>query len=218
MCVTGAREHVRLLRGARDPPRALRQGDRGARRGRARPARRARAPRPRERGAGAAAALRRASCASSSRTAAASPRCTRPSHGHRGLRRRGALAGGASSRARARRWSRAAGSRASSSARTHRPAPRAGRDTRPLRRLLRRAPPRTGSRWRRAPRPTPASCPSAAPTSTCEPERRELVRSLIYPVPDPSLPFLGVHLSRHIDGEVSLGPSALLWPREPRAT
>jgi (S)-2-hydroxyglutarate dehydrogenase len=38
------------------------------------------------------------------------------------------------------------------------------------------------------------------------------VRSLIYPVPDPSLPFLGVHLTRHIDGEVSLGPTALLAP------
>jgi L-2-hydroxyglutarate oxidase len=48
------------------------------------------------------------------------------------------------------------------------------------------------------------------------PERRALVRSLIYPVPDPSLPFLGVHLSRHIDGEVSLGPTALLAPRHPR--
>ncbi|HEY6778303.1 MAG TPA: L-2-hydroxyglutarate oxidase [Thermoleophilaceae bacterium] len=48
------------------------------------------------------------------------------------------------------------------------------------------------------------------------PERRKLVRSLIYPVPDPSLPFLGVHLSRHIDGEVSLGPTALLAPRHPR--
>jgi L-2-hydroxyglutarate oxidase len=42
------------------------------------------------------------------------------------------------------------------------------------------------------------------------PERSHLVRSLIYPVPDPALPFLGVHLSRHIGGEVSLGPSALL--------
>jgi 2-hydroxyglutarate dehydrogenase len=47
------------------------------------------------------------------------------------------------------------------------------------------------------------------------PERRHLVRGLIYPVPDPSLPFLGVHLSRHIDGEVSLGPTALLAPRGP---
>jgi L-2-hydroxyglutarate oxidase len=42
------------------------------------------------------------------------------------------------------------------------------------------------------------------------PERRELVRSLIYPVPDPSLPFLGVHLTKHIDGEVLIGPTALL--------
>jgi 2-hydroxyglutarate dehydrogenase len=42
------------------------------------------------------------------------------------------------------------------------------------------------------------------------PERRELVRSLIYPVPDPSLPFLGVHLTRHIHGEVLVGPTALM--------
>ena len=42
------------------------------------------------------------------------------------------------------------------------------------------------------------------------PERRELVRALIYPVPDPSLPFLGVHLTRHIGGEVLIGPTALL--------
>ena len=42
------------------------------------------------------------------------------------------------------------------------------------------------------------------------PERRDLVRSLIYPVPDPSLPFLGVHLTKHIDGDVLIGPTALL--------
>ncbi len=42
------------------------------------------------------------------------------------------------------------------------------------------------------------------------PERRELVRALIYPVPDPGLPFLGVHLTRHIDGEVTIGPTALI--------
>lgn len=42
------------------------------------------------------------------------------------------------------------------------------------------------------------------------PARRSLLRSLIYPVPDPSLPFLGVHLTRHIDGEVSIGPTALM--------
>jgi (S)-2-hydroxyglutarate dehydrogenase len=45
------------------------------------------------------------------------------------------------------------------------------------------------------------------------PERAGLVRSLIYPVPDPSLPFLGVHLTRHINGRVSVGPTALLLPR-----
>jgi L-2-hydroxyglutarate oxidase len=42
------------------------------------------------------------------------------------------------------------------------------------------------------------------------PERRELVRSLIYPVPDPALPFLGVHLTRDTAGEVLVGPTALL--------
>jgi 2-hydroxyglutarate dehydrogenase len=47
--------------------------------------------------------------------------------------------------------------------------------------------------------------------------RRDLVRGLVYPVPDPALPFLGIHLTRRIDGEVLVGPSALLvggltWP------
>jgi len=42
------------------------------------------------------------------------------------------------------------------------------------------------------------------------PERRHLVRSLIYPVPDPALPFLGVHLTRHTSGDVLVGPTALL--------
>ena len=42
--------------------------------------------------------------------------------------------------------------------------------------------------------------------------RTELVRSLIYPVPDPRLPFLGVHLTRHPDGSVLIGPTALLEP------
>ena len=43
-------------------------------------------------------------------------------------------------------------------------------------------------------------------------KRTELVRSLIYPVPDPRLPFLGVHLTRHPDGSVLIGPTALLEP------
>lgn len=42
------------------------------------------------------------------------------------------------------------------------------------------------------------------------PERAGLVRTLIYPVPDPSLPFLGVHLSPTIDGELTVGPNAVL--------
>ncbi|HTQ68064.1 MAG TPA: L-2-hydroxyglutarate oxidase [Solirubrobacteraceae bacterium] len=41
------------------------------------------------------------------------------------------------------------------------------------------------------------------------PERGELVRALIYPVPDPSLPFLGVHFTRTTDGEVLVGPTAI---------
>lgn len=43
-------------------------------------------------------------------------------------------------------------------------------------------------------------------------ERADLVRGLIYPVPDPRLPFLGVHLTRTIGGEVLVGPTALLAP------
>jgi L-2-hydroxyglutarate oxidase len=42
------------------------------------------------------------------------------------------------------------------------------------------------------------------------PERRELVRALVYPVPDPRFPFLGVHLTRGIDGGVHAGPNAVL--------
>lgn len=42
------------------------------------------------------------------------------------------------------------------------------------------------------------------------PERRHLVKGLVYPVPDPSLPFLGVHLTRRLDGSVLIGPNAVL--------
>jgi len=41
------------------------------------------------------------------------------------------------------------------------------------------------------------------------PERRDLVRNLIYPVPDPRFPFLGVHYTRMIDGDVHAGPNAV---------
>jgi L-2-hydroxyglutarate oxidase len=40
--------------------------------------------------------------------------------------------------------------------------------------------------------------------------QRHLVRGLIYPVPDPTLPFLGVHLTKMIDGGVHAGPNAVL--------
>jgi L-2-hydroxyglutarate oxidase len=64
--------------------------------------------------------------------------------------------------------------------------------------------------------PDPRIVPFRGAYLYLRPERAELVRSLVYPVPDPSLPFLGVHLSRHIDGHVSLGPTALLAPRAAR--
>ncbi|MGW3241940.1 L-2-hydroxyglutarate oxidase [Streptomyces sp. NPDC001070] len=41
------------------------------------------------------------------------------------------------------------------------------------------------------------------------PERADLVRGLVYPVPDPAFPFLGVHLTRGVDGSVHVGPNAV---------
>ncbi len=45
---------------------------------------------------------------------------------------------------------------------------------------------------------------------TLEPERRNLVKGMIYPVPDPRFPFLGVHYTRTIQGQVEAGPNAVL--------
>jgi (S)-2-hydroxyglutarate dehydrogenase len=42
------------------------------------------------------------------------------------------------------------------------------------------------------------------------PGRRDLVSGLVYPVPDPRYPFLGVHLTRRVDGGVLVGPNAVL--------
>src|SRR6185437_16015917 len=42
------------------------------------------------------------------------------------------------------------------------------------------------------------------------PERSSLVNGLIYPVPDPRYPFLGVHLTKRVDGAVMVGPNAFL--------
>jgi len=42
-----------------------------------------------------------------------------------------------------------------------------------------------------------------------------IIKHLVYPIPDPELPFLGVHLTRMIDGSVTVGPNAVLgWKRE----
>ena len=43
-----------------------------------------------------------------------------------------------------------------------------------------------------------------------KPDKSNLVKGLIYPVPDPDLPFLGVHFTRRIDGSVEAGPNAVL--------
>ncbi len=43
-----------------------------------------------------------------------------------------------------------------------------------------------------------------------KPEKKHLVKNLIYPVPDPNFPFLGVHFTRMIDGKVEAGPNAVL--------
>jgi len=46
-------------------------------------------------------------------------------------------------------------------------------------------------------------------------ELNHLTRHLIYPIPDPALPFLGVHLTRMIDGSITVGPNAVQgWKRE----
>jgi 2-hydroxyglutarate dehydrogenase len=58
--------------------------------------------------------------------------------------------------------------------------------------------------------PDPRIVPFRGGYLRLRPERRHLVRGLIYPVPDPALPFLGVHLTKRVDGEILLGPTALL--------
>jgi L-2-hydroxyglutarate oxidase LhgO len=41
-------------------------------------------------------------------------------------------------------------------------------------------------------------------------EKQELVRGMVYPVPDPRYPFLGVHFTRRVDGSLEVGPNAFL--------
>jgi L-2-hydroxyglutarate oxidase LhgO len=58
--------------------------------------------------------------------------------------------------------------------------------------------------------PEPRIVPFRGEYYALAPSRAHLVKGLIYPVPDPTLPFLGVHLHRRFDGSVWVGPNAVL--------
>jgi (S)-2-hydroxyglutarate dehydrogenase len=58
--------------------------------------------------------------------------------------------------------------------------------------------------------PDPVIMPFRGEYYALKPERRGLVNGLVYPVPDPRYPFLGVHLTPRVDGEVLIGPNAVL--------
>jgi L-2-hydroxyglutarate oxidase LhgO len=58
--------------------------------------------------------------------------------------------------------------------------------------------------------PAPQIVPFRGEYLRLRPHLRDRVRHLIYPVPDPAYPFLGVHLTPRIDGEVDIGPNAVL--------
>jgi L-2-hydroxyglutarate oxidase LhgO len=58
--------------------------------------------------------------------------------------------------------------------------------------------------------PDPVIMPFRGEYYALKPERRDLVNGLVYPVPDPRYPFLGVHVTPRVDGEVLIGPNAVL--------
>jgi L-2-hydroxyglutarate oxidase LhgO len=58
--------------------------------------------------------------------------------------------------------------------------------------------------------PGPRIVPFRGEYYLLRPGRRDLVNGLVYPVPDPRYPFLGVHMTRRVDGEVMVGPNAVL--------
>ncbi|EKE71675.1 L-2-hydroxyglutarate oxidase [Gallaecimonas xiamenensis] len=53
-------------------------------------------------------------------------------------------------------------------------------------------------------------CPFRGEYYLLPPKHNQIVNHLIYPIPDPNMPFLGVHLTRMIDGTVTVGPNAVL--------
>ncbi len=58
--------------------------------------------------------------------------------------------------------------------------------------------------------PGPRIIPFRGEYMLVKPEKRDMVRGLIYPVPDPRYPFLGVHFTRRVSGDVEVGPNAVL--------
>ncbi|MGV0606737.1 L-2-hydroxyglutarate oxidase [Mycolicibacterium sp. XJ1904] len=58
--------------------------------------------------------------------------------------------------------------------------------------------------------PNPVIMPFRGEYYALKPHRRDLVNGLVYPVPDPRYPFLGVHLTPRVDGQVLIGPNAVL--------
>ncbi|NMO56120.1 L-2-hydroxyglutarate oxidase [Actinoplanes sp. TBRC 11911] len=57
---------------------------------------------------------------------------------------------------------------------------------------------------------TPRIIPFRGEYMLINPDKSDMVRGLIYPVPDPRYPFLGVHFTRRVDGTVEVGPNAVL--------
>lgn len=58
--------------------------------------------------------------------------------------------------------------------------------------------------------PYPRIVPFFGQYSQLAPEHRAILNGLVYPVPDPAYPFLGVHLTKRVDGEMLVGPNAFL--------
>lgn len=61
--------------------------------------------------------------------------------------------------------------------------------------------------------PSPAILPFRGEYLAVRPDKQELVRGMVYPVPDPRYPFLGVHFTRRVDGSLEVGPNAVLATR-----
>lgn len=61
--------------------------------------------------------------------------------------------------------------------------------------------------------PSPAILPFRGEYLAVNRAKQELVRGMVYPVPDPRYPFLGVHFTRRVSGELEVGPNAVLATR-----